>query len=113
MCVMHSVDRVMFHSQTTSRSLRRDSSVCYYKDDDGSCRYGRIIAFITMTPTSTVIQKFDSHSVSLLGQGWPSLLTNTARVQRCRQLYDLQLFMNGIESKTESLIPTTLLPRPY
>ena len=58
-----------------------------------------------MTPTSAVIQKFDSHSVSLLGQGWPSLLTNTARVQRCRQLYDLQLFMNGIESKTESLIP--------
>ena len=72
MCVMHSVDRVMFHSQTTSRSLRRDSSVCYYKDDDGSCRYGRIIAFIKMTPTSAVIQKFDSHSVSLLGQGGPA-----------------------------------------
>ena len=95
----------LYCAQNCSRSTKRDSSVCYYKDDAGM-HYGRILAFVKMDPPSAVVRPFSVNSTqSLLSRAGPA----------CRDILQIykdedilgayNLFSEVAEQSNESLIP--------
>ena len=64
-------NRVTFCAQSCSRSVKRDSSLCYYKDTNGKW-YGRILGFIKMDPPSAVERQFKVKTQSLLYVSGPA-----------------------------------------
>ncbi|KAL5497384.1 hypothetical protein EMCRGX_G013849 [Ephydatia muelleri] len=60
----------LYYAQNCSRSTKRESSVCYYKENE-STHYGRIIAFVKMDPPSAIVRPF-SVTQSLLSKAGPA-----------------------------------------
>ena len=55
------INGILFSAQNCSRSTKRDSSVCKYKDNEGF-HYGRILAFVKMNPPSAVLRPFSANT---------------------------------------------------
>ena len=99
------INGTQFFSQNCSRSTKRDSSVCYYRENEGF-HYGRILAFVKMNPPSAVIRPFSaSTTLSLLSRAGPAC-RDTLQVYKDEDILGAyNVFVEVTEQSNETLIP--------
>ena len=86
-------------------STKRDSSVCYYKDNE-RFHYGRILAFVKMNPPSAVLRPLSTKNTqSLLCRAGPAC-RNILQIYKDEDMLGAyNLFVEATEQSQEILIP--------
>ena len=93
----------LYYAQNCSRSTKRESSVCYYKENE-STHYGRIIAFVKMDPPSAIVRPF-SVTQSLLSKAGPACRDVLQIYKDEDMLGAYDLFSEVLEESNVVLIP--------